>query len=50
MYLLYPETSGRTLEEMDTYFRQTSWIVPLSEVESISADTREQELARCEFC
>lgn len=30
MWALYPETRGRSLEMMDSYFEETGWIVPLS--------------------
>lgn len=36
---------GRTLEEMDDYFRNNHWIVPLAKIQNVSATTREKELA-----
>lgn len=44
-YLLFPETRGRTLEEMDAYFKDTHWIVPLSKTQHVSSHTREHQLA-----
>lgn len=44
-YLLFPETKGRTLEDMDSYFRNHPWIVPGSKVDKIDGRRREQELA-----
>lgn len=47
MWLLFPETKSRTLEEMDAYFEKTHWIVPLSkDVPSVSTRKREDELRR----
>ena len=45
-YVLFPETSGRTLEEMDALFRTMKIIVPLDrQAEHIGMTTREQQLA-----
>lgn len=44
-YLLFPETKGRTLEEMDRLFKETSIIVPLAKVPPVSTHERERELA-----
>lgn len=45
MCLLFPETKGRTLEEMNAYFEQTHWIVPLAkDVPYVSTKQREEEL------
>ncbi|OCF40858.1 glucose transporter [Kwoniella heveanensis CBS 569] len=44
-YLFFPETKGRTLEEMDSYFRDNHWIVPLARVQGVSVSEREQQLA-----
>ncbi|KAL7419267.1 hypothetical protein Q5752_006104 [Cryptotrichosporon argae] len=49
IYLLFPETKGRTLEEMDEYFANTHWIVPLSHYKGVAAGERERELARGEL-
>lgn len=47
MWALFPETKGRTLEEMDAYFEQTHWFVPISkDVPMVAAKTREDELRR----
>lgn len=49
MWLLFPETKGRTLEEMDDYFEQTHWIVPLDKSHGqaqVSQKDREEELRR----
>ncbi|KAG8878213.1 hypothetical protein FRB98_006314 [Tulasnella sp. 332] len=46
IYLFFPETKGRTLEEMDAYFARTYWIVPLAEVETIDHRAREQDFAQ----
>ena len=46
IWLLFPETKGRTLEEMDDFFDRTHWIVPLSKHEVVSKDEREEELRR----
>ncbi|OWZ49870.1 glucose transporter [Cryptococcus neoformans 125.91] len=44
-YLFFPETRGRTLEEMDNYFRQMNLIVPLTkDVHKITAHEREAQL------
>ncbi|KAK8850309.1 hypothetical protein IAR55_004226 [Kwoniella newhampshirensis] len=45
-YLLFPETRGRTLEEMDNYFRDTHWLVPAVKQEHIGARDREVQLAQ----
>lgn len=45
MWALFPETKGRTLEEMDDYFASTSWFVPLAKTTSLDARARERELA-----
>ncbi|WWC86547.1 uncharacterized protein L201_001424 [Kwoniella dendrophila CBS 6074] len=45
-YVLFPETKGRTLEEMDKYFRETHWFVPGAKVAPISATQREEQLAK----
>nr|XP_018263395.1 glucose transporter [Kwoniella dejecticola CBS 10117]OBR85553.1 glucose transporter [Kwoniella dejecticola CBS 10117] len=37
-YMLFPETKGRSLEEMDTYFRTVHWFVPTAK--DIPADIR----------
>lgn len=47
-FLLYPETKGRELEEMDWLFRTTPWIVPGSGAESLKLGQRERELAESE--
>ncbi|WVF70918.1 hypothetical protein IAT40_005713 [Kwoniella sp. CBS 6097] len=44
-WALFPETKGRTLEEMDSYFRETHWFVPASKQKGISAREREIQLA-----
>lgn len=44
MWALFPETKGRTLEEMDHYFANTHWFVPLAKYENIDAGAREREL------
>ncbi|ODN86318.1 glucose transporter [Cryptococcus wingfieldii CBS 7118] len=45
-YLFFPETRGRTLEEMDMYFREMNLIVPLTKgVGRIDVKERERELA-----
>lgn len=44
MWALFPETKGRTLEEMDHYFENTHWFVPLAKYEKIDAGAREREL------
>ncbi|CAO1639584.1 unnamed protein product [Sympodiomycopsis kandeliae] len=51
IYLFFPETKGRTLEEMDDFFQQTSVVVPLSSryVPAISATAREEELRSGKF-
>lgn len=43
-YLLFPETKGRTLEEMDQYFTDTHWIVPLSKAAKVGTHARERDL------
>ncbi|OCF54382.1 glucose transporter [Kwoniella mangroviensis CBS 10435] len=48
-YILFPETKGRTLEEMDTYFRETHWFVPGAKVPSISSTEREVQLTQGEY-
>ncbi|WVR04202.1 hypothetical protein IAU60_001202 [Kwoniella sp. DSM 27419] len=45
-YLLFPETRGRTLEEMDDYFDKTGWIVPLNKQETVGLRDREQQFAQ----
>ncbi|OCF45339.1 glucose transporter [Kwoniella heveanensis CBS 569] len=45
-WALFPETKGRTLEEMDSYFRETHWFVPLSKQRNISSREREVQLAQ----
>jgi len=45
MWALFPETKGRTLEEMDEYFARTNWFVPLAKTEKIDAAARERKLA-----
>ncbi|WVF69435.1 hypothetical protein IAT40_004212 [Kwoniella sp. CBS 6097] len=45
-YLFFLETKGRSLEEMDSYFRDNHWIVPLARVEKVSTFEREQQLAQ----
>ncbi|BEJ07120.1 hypothetical protein CcaverHIS641_0403890 [Cutaneotrichosporon cavernicola] len=45
IWSLFPETKGRTLEEMDHYFEITQWFVPLAMYEGIDAGARERELA-----
>lgn len=44
LVFFFPETKGRTLEEMDHYFRTNHWFVLLGKGERISAQTREREL------
>ncbi|PWN48034.1 general substrate transporter [Violaceomyces palustris] len=47
IWAFFPETKGRTLEEMDEYFEKTHWIVPLSDYKpKLSRDDREEELRR----
>ncbi|PWN36397.1 general substrate transporter [Meira miltonrushii] len=47
VYLLFPETKGRTLEEMDLYMEQMPWIVVgTSKALEISAKEREVQLKR----
>jgi hypothetical protein len=48
-WLLFPETKGRTLEEMDSYFRNHPWIVPGSKVQPVHLGERERELADSKF-
>ncbi|WWC66114.1 uncharacterized protein I206_100014 [Kwoniella pini CBS 10737] len=45
-YILFPETKGRTLEEMDAYFRETHWFVPGAKVPVVSSKEREEQLAQ----
>ncbi|KAG8982637.1 hypothetical protein FRB94_003367 [Tulasnella sp. JGI-2019a] len=46
VYLFFPETKGRTLEEMDGYFARTYWIVPLAAHEVIDHRAREKDLSQ----
>nr|XP_018267441.1 glucose transporter [Kwoniella dejecticola CBS 10117]OBR89599.1 glucose transporter [Kwoniella dejecticola CBS 10117] len=48
-YILFPETKGRTLEEMDLYFRETHWFVPGAKTPAVSAKEREEQLAQGQF-
>ena len=43
MWALYPETRGRSLEMMDSYFEETGWIVPLSKNGRGGIPTRDAE-------
>ena len=43
--MLFPETKGRTLEEMDALFADSYWIVPMSQAAKVGAHDRERELA-----
>lgn len=36
---------GRTLEEMDQYFRDSYWLVPLSQASKVGSHDRERQLA-----
>lgn len=45
MWAFYPETKGRTLEEMDEFFRETRLFVPGSHTKAISGRARERTLA-----
>lgn len=49
MWALFPETKGRTLEEMDEYFRTTHWFVPLAKVEDVQAGEREAQLVEGKY-
>ncbi|RSH80604.1 uncharacterized protein EHS24_009186 [Apiotrichum porosum] len=44
MWALFPETRGRTLEEMDHYFATTHWFVPTAKTDHLDAAAREREL------
>ncbi|EKD05555.1 glucose transporter [Trichosporon asahii var. asahii CBS 8904] len=48
MWALFPETKGRTLEEMDDYFASTNWFVPLAKTKDLDSRARERELAEKE--
>ena len=48
MWALFPETKGRTLEEMDDYFASTNWFVPLAKTKHLDSRARERELAQKE--
>lgn len=48
MWALFPETKGRTLEEMDDYFASTNWFVPLAKTKHLDSRARERELAEKE--
>ena len=43
IWLFFPETKGRTLEEMDRYFREVPIIVGFAKVESVDRNRRERE-------
>jgi sugar porter (SP) family MFS transporter len=46
-YLFFPETAGRTLEEMEQYINESGYLVPLHKSRGLrSATEREEELRR----
>lgn len=49
IWALFPETRGRTLEEMDEYFKETNWFVPTAKVENVYAGEREQQLVQGKY-
>ena len=43
IWLFFPETKGRTLEEMDRYFREVPIVVAFAKVEAVDRNRRERE-------
>ena len=48
-WCLFPETKGRTLEEMDARLRHHHWFVPLVKESKIDHMARERELIQGEY-
>ena len=44
IWLILPETKGRTLEEMDAYFEETPFIAIFSKAKKVSKTEREEQL------
>ena len=44
IWLFFPETKGRTLEEMDQYFHDTPLVVAFANIKTVDRNEREREL------